>query len=137
MIRGRWRTSGAVAVGIEEHFKHAAGLISLAIEAAAVLVVAFGAAQAFARVLALMFNAEPELRIGKDIWLRFATWILLSLEFALAADIVRTAISPSWTDIGQLAAIAAIRTALNYFLSKDIEALAERGDPDARPQPPR
>lgn len=123
-------------MGIEEHFKELAGLIALAIEAAAVVVVAYGAAQAFVRVLALTFNANPELRTGKDIWLRFATWILLSLEFALAADIVRTAIRPSWTDIGQLAAIATIRTALNYFLSKDIEALGDRQD-GGEPRPER
>ena len=42
-------------------------------------------------------------------------------EFELAADILRTAITPTWTDIEQLAAIAALRTALNYFLTKDIE----------------
>jgi uncharacterized membrane protein len=39
----------------------------------------------------------------------------------LAADIIRTAIAPTWADIGQLAAIAALRTFLNYFLDKDIE----------------
>ena len=33
---------------------------------------------------------------------------------------VRSAISPTWTAIGQLGAIAAIRTALNYFLERDI-----------------
>ena len=45
---------------------------------------------------------------------------MLGLEFELGADIIRSAISPNWTDIGQLAAIAAIRTVLNYFLEKDI-----------------
>ena len=42
--------------------------------------------------------------------------------YMLAADIVRTAIAPSWDDIGQLAAIAVIRTFLNYFLERDLEA---------------
>jgi len=49
----------------------------------------------------------------------------MGLEFELAADIVRSAISPSWTAIGQLGAIAVIRTFLNYFLEKDIKELAE------------
>jgi uncharacterized membrane protein len=52
---------------------------------------------------------------------RFAVWLLLALEFELAADVLRTAISPTWDDVGKLGAIAAIRTALNYFLEKDIE----------------
>lgn len=48
-------------------------------------------------------------------------WLLLALEFELAADVLRTAISPTWDDVGKLGAIAAIRTALNYFLEKDID----------------
>ena len=38
-------------------------------------------------------------RSGSD----FATWILLGLEFALAADLVRTALPPTWEDISKLA----------------------------------
>lgn len=56
---------------------------------------------------------------------------------------MRTAISPSWNDIGQLAVIAVIRTFLNYFLEKDIKELAEleqagaraEGNPAPRAQP--
>jgi len=47
-------------------------------------------------------------------------YLALALEFQLAADILETAIAPEWMKIGQLAAIAAIRTALNYFLSREI-----------------
>jgi len=46
--------------------------------------------------------------------------LALSLEFLLGADILRTAVEPSWDEIGRLAAIAAIRTALNYFLQREI-----------------
>ena len=63
---------------------------------------------------------------GRGIWLKFATWILLALEFALAADLVRTAVAPTWDDIAKLAVIATIRTMLNYFLAKDIASF-ERG----------
>ncbi|MFG3296206.1 DUF1622 domain-containing protein [Streptomyces sp. NPDC048179] len=49
-------------------------------------------------------------------------WFLaLGLEFQLAGDILRTAIAPTFTQIGQLAAIAAIRTGLNYILGREIE----------------
>ncbi|WP_374868430.1 DUF1622 domain-containing protein [Pelatocladus sp. BLCC-F211] len=44
--------------------------------------------------------------------------LTLSLEFALAADILRSVIAPTWDEIGKLAAIIALRTILNYFLSK-------------------
>ena len=55
----------------------------------------------------------------------FAGWLVLALEFLLAADILRTAISPTWNDIGQLAAIAVIRTFLNYSLSHDLRSAPE------------
>ena len=47
-------------------------------------------------------------------------YLALALEFQLAADILETAIAPEWAKIGQLAAIAAIRTALNIFLGREI-----------------
>ncbi|WBB80855.1 DUF1622 domain-containing protein [Micromonospora sp. WMMD882] len=54
------------------------------------------------------------------IRLSLGRFLTLGLEFQLAADILRTAVSPTFTQIGQLAAIATIRTALNYFLRREI-----------------
>lgn len=97
------------------------GFVGLACEIATALVVALGAGEALVR-LALGWRKISGQGLKRVVWVRFASWILLSLEFALAADIVRTAIAPTWDDIGQLAAIAAIRTFLNYFLEKDVES---------------
>jgi uncharacterized membrane protein len=47
------------------------------------------------------------------------------LEFELAADIIESVVAPTWMDIAQLGAIAVIRTFLNYFLEKDLEAARE------------
>jgi uncharacterized membrane protein len=55
----------------------------------------------------------------------FAGWLVLSLEFLLAADILKSAISPTWTEIGQMAAIPAIRTFLNYSLGHDLRHTPE------------
>ena len=82
------------------------------------------------RVLGLTLPAATRRVLPFAGILRFASWILLSLEFALAADIVRTAIAPTWDDIGQLAAIAAIRTFLNYFLERDLEAFMHERKPE-------
>ncbi|HEX8326594.1 MAG TPA: DUF1622 domain-containing protein [Hymenobacter sp.] len=54
------------------------------------------------------------------IRLALARYLALALEFQLGADILSTAIAPSWEQIGKLGAIAVIRTALNYFLSKEM-----------------
>ena len=44
----------------------------------------------------------------KAVWQRFGVCLLPGLEFQLAADIIRTVVSPTWRDIGGLAAIAAL-----------------------------
>ena len=54
------------------------------------------------------------------IRLTLARYLALALEFQLGADILSTAIAPSWEQIGKLGAIAVIRTALNYFLSREM-----------------
>ena len=52
--------------------------------------------------------------------LTLGRFLALGLEFQLASDVLRTAVAPSFRELGQLAAVAAIRTVLNYFLSKEI-----------------
>ena len=54
------------------------------------------------------------------VWMNYGRWLIAGLTFQLAADILETSIRTSWEAIGQLAAIAVIRTFLNYFLEKDI-----------------
>jgi hypothetical protein len=55
------------------------------------------------------------------------------LEFQLAADILTTAVVPTWSDLGKLAVTAVIRTGLNYFLGREIkEETAERAKEEAR-----
>jgi uncharacterized membrane protein len=60
-----------------------------------------------------------------EIWQRYARWLVAALTFQLAADIIESALTPSWEDIGRLAAIAVIRTFLNYFLGRDLAEVAE------------
>jgi len=114
---------------MEDLVKSIASFVALSVEAAAVVLITMGAIEAvFLTVVRLTFReGTRKVLHRKEIWVRFAIWLMLGLEFELAADIIRSAISPSWTDIGQLGAIAAIRTALNYFLEKDIGEFRERG----------
>jgi uncharacterized membrane protein len=39
--------------------------------------------------------------------------------------VVQTTIAPSWDEVGRVAAIAAIRTFLTYFLDRDMDAMRE------------
>lgn len=105
---------------LEHLFREVAQTVGLLAEAAVVLIVAWGAAEALFRTVRLVVLRHGALGGRREIWLGFAAWIMLALEFALAADIIRTAIAPTWEDIGMLGAIAAIRTGLNWFLARDI-----------------
>lgn len=121
---------------MEAILKELAADVALACELVAVAAVGLAAAAALVRS-ATGWRSYDDLAFKKKVWVRFAANITLALEFALAADIARTAIAPTWQEIGQLAAIAAIRTGLNLFLERDIETfsgLVERGG-EAAPRP--
>jgi uncharacterized membrane protein len=112
---------------MEELFRTLAANIATGVEGAAALLILVGACEAFYTMFSRFFSRQLAVGTRKEVLVRFGIWLLLGLEFELAADIIRTAISPSWNDIGQLAAIATIRTVLNHFLEKDIEKYGESG----------
>lgn len=72
-----------------------------------------------------------------EIRLTLARFLALALEFQLGADILSTAVAPTWEQIGKLASVAVIRTALNYFLTREMreqrEAVNEHPPPEAAP----
>ena len=105
---------------MEQLFEQVAGHIALTLEAIAILIILMGALVVLLQ-LSSFVRARGPMGRRKLIWRNFGMWLLLALEFELAADIVRTAIAPTWEDLGQLAAIAVIRTFLNYFLERDVE----------------
>ena len=90
------------------------------IDAMALIIIFVGTVEAFVSGIRVMFSS-PTGHERRDVWLRHARWLIAGLTFQLAADIIETAITPSWADIGRIGAIAAIRTALNYFLERDLE----------------
>lgn len=107
---------------MEDIFKNVAIYVALALEAISILVVAVGGLEAAYRSLWPLLRGRVTHGMRRAAWLSLARWLLLGLEFMLAADVVRTAISPDWEAIGQLGAIAVIRTFLNFFLERDLEA---------------
>lgn len=101
-------------------------------EGIAGLVIAAAVIEAAGRTLLLFFrhsapgDADASHEAKEEVRLRLGRWLALALEFELGADILRTAVAPSWSEIGQLAAIAAVRTALNYFLQREIDGAQRR-----------
>lgn len=99
--------------------------VAHAIEAMAIVVVAFGSAEAFIRVVRFVFGAASD-RYRRETYLRYLRWLIGGLTFQLAADIVHTAIAPTWEELGKVGIIAVIRTFLSYFVAHDVrEATAE------------
>lgn len=102
-----------------EIVKDISAIVATGSELIAVVVITVGALSAIGSALAELLRTRVPVQ-PLVVFRGFAGWLVLALEFLLAADILRTAISPTWTDIGQLAAIAAIRTFLNYSLGHDL-----------------
>ncbi|KMO75752.1 DUF1622 domain-containing protein [Mycolicibacterium obuense] len=106
------------------------------IEACGAIVIMIGALVAIVKFVAAL--GRRDINQFSSVRLTLARFLVLGLEFQLAADVLRTAISPSFAEIGKLAAIAAIRTLLNYFLNREIaqEQREIEAQKQARPAPP-
>lgn len=97
--------------------------LRLGVESVGAMIVGIG-------VLVAFYNFIRALLAGRHgdflkVRLSLARYLVVGLEFQLAADILSTAIAPGWDQIGKLAAIAVIRTLLNFFLvreMRDVEA---------------
>jgi uncharacterized membrane protein len=113
---------------MEEIIKEGTLALGVLVDAAAALIIAHAIIRAsfsYVRMTALKQTDKLEIRLtlGKSL--------ALALEFLLAADVLRTAVAPNWDDIGKLAAIAALRTLLNYFLERELKHTAPTGDTPA------
>ena len=116
--------------GAEDQIHLLAGVLRLIVETTGAIIVGIGFLIAVVR-----FVRESLRNEGGDftaVRLILARYLALAMEFQLGADILSTAIAPTWDQIGKLAAIAVVRTGLNYFLS--IEMKGERATRKAEEQ---
>ena len=93
--------------------------LRLAVESTGAVVIGIGvsiALMAFARSLLARRPAD-----FNAIRLVLARYLAMALEFQLGADILSTAVAPTWNEIGKLGVIAVIRTTLNYILSREMQ----------------
>ncbi len=94
--------------------------LKLVVESIGIVVIGLGvfvATYQFVRMLVSTGSTDFQ-----PIRLTLARYLSLALEFQLGADIIATAIAPTWDSIGQLGAIAVIRTGLNFFLTREMES---------------
>src|ERR671928_2172894 len=94
------------------------GLIPV-VELIGAVVIGVGVVVAFGAYVLSELRVRP--RPYEAIRLMLGRFLALGLEFQLAADILGTAVSPTFKEIGKLGAVAAIRTALNFFLPQELQ----------------
>jgi uncharacterized membrane protein len=116
---------------MEELLRSGTLQLAMLAEAAAALIVGIAVLEALLASLYLFLPRRWRKATGhhlaekEAVRLRLGRWLAVALEFLLAADILKTAVAPGWDEIGKLAAIATLRTLLNYFLEKEIDRAEE------------
>ncbi|MDX2232517.1 MAG: DUF1622 domain-containing protein [Leptolyngbyaceae cyanobacterium bins.349] len=108
-----------------ERLLHELGqLLEVLLETIAITIVAIALVIALKRLFHHRVKGKSH-HLQEQIRLEFGQTLALSLEFQLAADIVATAVSPTWEDLGKLGIIAGIRTFLNFFLQREVQELQD------------
>jgi uncharacterized membrane protein len=90
------------------------------LEAIAAVVVVVAGLVAFVRGMLALVSAHPT-SVLVPLRQRFSQWLALALELLIGSDIIRTAVTPSWVELGRLAAIIALRVALEFTLMRDLK----------------
>ena len=105
---------------MEELLADVVNVLVTVVEACGAAVIITGALWAFTRFVWAGLRRQGS---GSFVPVRLTLgrFLALGLEFQLASDVLRTAVAPSFRELGQLAAVAAIRTALNFFLAREID----------------
>jgi len=109
---------------MEEIAKQVTITISLAVEILAAIIIGVAVIKTLLNYFLLL--TTPFSKISKEeIRVQFGGSVAVSLELLLGADVLATAVAPSWDELGKLAAIAIIRTALNFFLERELKHIKE------------
>jgi uncharacterized membrane protein len=112
------QTPSAIEVLPEDWLRTAVDTCVRLVEAAGAAIIFIGAVIAVWGFVRALPQRDPDEFV--PVRLSLGRYLTLGLEFQLASDVLRTAIAPSFEELGKLAAVAAIRTALNFFLAREI-----------------
>lgn len=108
----------------EQSLSHLVAIFKFILEGFSVICIIIG----FVQTLRLAFTLSryrKRFQSFNKIRLKFGMWLALALELQLGADILGTTVSPTLESLSKLGLITVIRTFLNYFLSKELEAELE------------
>ncbi|MEP7232416.1 MAG: DUF1622 domain-containing protein [Ginsengibacter sp.] len=109
---------------MEEIAKQITINVSHAVEILAAVIIGIAVIKTLINYSSLL--KKSTIKISKEeIRVQFGSSVAVSLELLLGADVLTTAVAPSWDGIGKLAAIAVLRTALNYFLERELKHMSK------------
>lgn len=100
-------------------------IISDAVGIAGIAVIVWGVILMVSRLVRLEFSRlskGPIYRKREALRHQLGSYLLLGLEFLIAADVIRTVTHPTLNDMALLGSIVAIRTVISYFLDREVEA---------------
>lgn len=106
-------------VGAEAAIVNSVLWLKLVVESVGALVIGIGMVASFVEFARTCVTHQ--IRDNNSVRQTLARYMALALEFQLGADILATSVAPSWDMLGKLGAIAVLRTALNYFLTREME----------------
>jgi len=130
--QGSIAPEAGIDVRVEGFIKGLTLYLARFVEAAAALVIGIASLRSLGRYFWNLVRGPSGSVPKEEIRLALGRSLALALEFELGADILKTAVAPTWNDIGLLAAIAVLRTALNYFLERELRSAQQR-DPSITP----
>ncbi len=108
---------------METHLTNVFNILYITIGTFGVAIIVWGVVLTVYRLLRLEFRRLKQKSIYRErekVRHQFASYLLLALEFLIAADIIATVIHPTFEEIAILASIVLIRTVISYFLEKEI-----------------
>ena len=96
-------------------------LVEILLNTLSLMCIVAGVALSFIRSIQYRKRSPGDHPLHTRFRMIFGGWLVVALEFQLAADIAGTIVSPTTAHLIELGAIALIRTFLNYFLNRELK----------------
>jgi uncharacterized membrane protein len=107
---------------------HILDVIAAAIAYVAVGVIVWGGVRTLWRGMVLEFTKcrqEHTCCEREGLRREFGSYLLLALEFLIAADVVNSISQPTLKEMALLGSIVAIRTVISFFLNRELELVGQ------------
>ena len=103
------------------------GFVVPIVEACGGLVIVLGVGRALVVYVVNFLKKDCDEEM-QSLRIRLGQSMVMGLEFLVAADILKTSVSPTWNDILFLGALIGLRTLLNFLLEYELKLLDKRKD---------